>query len=361
MNTTHRLTQLRHVMGQAAGGPLSAVLLTDRLNRRYISGFSGSAGWAVVTPKEALLLVDFRYVEQAARQAPAFEVLQCEKQIDTLVELASSLGLSRIGFENGHMTVKQFESLRDRLPNVEWVPIDSMVELLRAVKDAAELKYMQEAVAMADRTFAHILGFLRPGVTEKEVALEIEIHLRRQGSEGVAFPPIVASGANGALPHATPTDKPLATGELVTLDFGAVCQGYHSDITRTVAIGQPDARQKEIYQLVLQAQAVGLGAVRPGRSGREVDAEAREVIARAGYGDRFGHGLGHGIGLAVHEEPPRLSKHSEWHLSPGMVCSVEPGVYVPGWGGVRIEDLVVVEPDGCRVLTGFTKELIVIG
>src|SRR5690606_18856787 len=240
--------------------------------------------------------------------------------------------------------------------DVEWVATQRVVEEVRGSKEPGELALIEAAVALADRCFEHILPRLKPGVTEREIAWRREVFMRENGAEALAFPSIVASGPNGAMPHARPTHKPLAAGEFVTLDFGCVWQGYCSDMTRTVFLGEPTDRHRELYDLVLRAQETGVAAVGPGRPGKEVDERARDVIARAGGGDRYGHGLGHGLGLEVHEEGPRLSTRSETVLAPGMVCSVEPGVYLPGWGGLRIEDLVVVTEDGCRILTKSPKQ-----
>ncbi len=352
-----RRARARSAMVEAG---VEALLVTDPLNRRYLTGLSGTAGSALLTADRQILLTDFRYVEQAKQEAPDWELVQYEDFYPELGKLLGQLQVGRVGFESHKVTVKQHQDLQAKTgARVEWVPLEGLVERLRAIKSAEELALLRQAVAIADAAFTHIVGFLRPGVTEREVAVELEFFMRRQGAEGLAFPSIIGSGPNGALPHARPSQRPLAIGDLVVLDFGAVWQGYHSDITRTVAIGRVDEEQRAIYELVRQAQAVGVAAVQPGREGREVDAEARRVIQEAGYGDYFGHGLGHGVGLEVHEDPPRLSRLSESRLEPGMVTSVEPGIYLPGRFGVRIEDLVVVTADGPQVLTQSSKELII--
>ncbi|HLT58086.1 MAG: Xaa-Pro peptidase family protein [Limnochordales bacterium] len=350
-------TRLERLRARFAEAGIDALLVTGAANRRYLSGFTGSAGTLLITRDKALLLTDFRYVEQAGRQAPDFQIVHYDDPIQAIGEQAAKVPGRRIGFEAEHVTVAQMEKLR-QAADVEWVATQRLVEEVRGSKEPGELALIEAAVALADRCFEHILPQLKPGVTEREIAWRMEVFMREQGAEGLAFPSIVASGPNGAMPHARPTDKPLAAGEFVTLDFGCIWQGYCSDITRTVFLGEPTAQHRELYDLVLRAQEAGIAAVRPGRTGREVDAAAREVIAQAGYGDRFGHGLGHGLGLEVHEEIPRLSTRSETVLAPGMVTSVEPGVYLPGWGGIRIEDLVVVTEDGCRVLTKSPKQLL---
>ncbi|MBO8142645.1 MAG: aminopeptidase P family protein [Firmicutes bacterium] len=349
-----RVDKLRAALKEAG---LEGLLVTSPGNRRYLSGFTGSAGALLITAGEALLFTDFRYVEQAGRQAPAFTVVQYDDLYAALGERLRTVGTGPVAFEAEHVTVAQMDKLREAA-GVRWEPVRGIVEKLRAVKEPEELELIQKAIDIADRCFDHVVSHLRPGVTEREVAWWIEAFMREHGAESLAFPPIVASGPNGAMPHARPSERPLAAGEFVTLDFGCVWQGYCSDMTRTVFLGNPAQRDRELYELVLTAQQAGISAVRPGRTGREVDAEARRVIAEAGYGDAFGHGLGHGIGLEVHEEIPRLSARSETVLEPGMVTSVEPGVYLPGFGGVRIEDLVTVTEDGCRVLTKSPKELL---
>lgn len=334
---------------------VDAFIVTSAANRRYVSGFTGTSGVLVISRERALLLTDFRYVEQAREQAPAFEIIQCQTAVEGLTR---GLGEAKsVAFESAHTSVEQKREWDEGLPGVEWVPVTGWVEALRAVKDEGELAAMERAIALTDRAFAYILDRIE-GRTEREIAFDLEFFLRREGAEKLAFSTIVASGPNGALPHAVPSERKVGKGDLVTLDFGAVIDGYCSDMTRTVSVGPAGAREREIYELVLEAQVTGVRAVRPGRTGREVDAEARRVIEAAGYGEHFGHGLGHGVGSEVHEDPPRLSTRSESVLAPGMVTSVEPGVYIPGWGGVRIEDLVVVTQEGCRVLTNSPKELI---
>lgn len=336
---------------------VDAFVVSSPANRRYLTGFTGSAGTVVVGREEAYLLVDFRYVEQAKAQAQGVSVVHYDDVHKSLGEILAKLKAKKVAFEAAHATVAAVRKLEEKIPGVTWTPVEDWVEELRAVKDAKELKAIQAAVDLADRAFAYILDRIR-GRTEREIAFDLEFFMRREGAAKLAFDTIVASGPNGALPHASPTDRVVQDGDLVTLDFGAVVDGYCSDMTRTVAVGKADDRQREIYQLVLEAQRAGLAAVRPGRTGKEVDAEARAVIERAGHGEHFGHGLGHGVGLEIHERPPVLSKAGEWVLKEGMVTSVEPGVYIPGWGGVRIEDLVVVTAEGCRVLTRSPKELI---
>lgn len=355
MSDDSRIARLRRRMAEAGA---DAFVTAHGPNRRYLTGFHGTAGIALVTAAQAILLVDFRYVTQAEEQAPAWDRRMFEDPLETLRSAFDEAGAKRIAFESAHVSHRTFERWRAKAADVEWIPTFGWVEGLRAVKEAGEIARIEEAVALGDEVFEEILGLIRPGAKEREIALEIEIALRRRGAEGLAFPPIVASGPRGALPHAVPSDRAIERGELVVLDFGCVLNGYCSDMTRTVCVGPASQEARDLYELVLRAQRAGVEAVAPGRSGVEVDAQARRVIAEAGHGERFGHGLGHGVGLEVHEDPPRLSQRSETVLEPGMVCSVEPGVYVPGWGGIRIEDLVCVTEDGARVLTRSTKELL---
>lgn len=354
-----RIERLRAAFKDA---DIDGLLVTGATNRRYMTGFTGSAGMALITREEALFLTDFRYVEQAKAQAPDYTLVRYDDPYATLHQRLARYAGRRIGFESHHVTVEQLENLKnppDGQPAaVEWVPVKGLVEELRGRKSQEELELIQAAVDVADRAFSYILDHLRPGATEKEIAWKLEVFMREQGAEALAFPSIVASGPNGALPHARPTDKPLAAGEFVTLDFGCVWKGYCSDMTRTVFIGRPTDEDRVLYELVLRPQQAGVEAVRPGVVAKDVDATARNIIAEAGYGDFFGHGLGHGIGLDVHEEIPRFSTRGGVVLEPGMVGSIEPGVYLPGRGGIRIEDLVVVTEDGCRILTKSTKELI---
>jgi len=351
---TTRAQRLQSLMAQHE---VDAFVCSSATNRRYLTGFTGSAGTVVVGREAAFLLVDFRYVEQAKAQAPGLEIVHYDDLYKSLGEVLSKLKAQRVAFEAQHVTVAAKNKMEEKLPDVSWVPVESWVENLRAVKEPDELAAIEAAVALADRAFEYIIPRLK-GRTEKEVAFDLEFFMRKEGASKLAFDIIVASGENGALPHARPTDRVISTGDLVTLDFGCVVDGYCSDMTRTVAVGKSDGRQREIYQLVLEAQQTGVKAVQPGKAGKEVDAAARAVIAGAGYGEQFGHGLGHGVGLEVHERPPVLSKLGEELLQEGMVTSVEPGIYIPGWGGVRIEDLVVVTSQGCRVLTQSPKELI---
>jgi Xaa-Pro aminopeptidase len=350
-----RLEKLR---GSLAEGELDAILISQPENRRYLSGFTGSAGLLMITAQEAILATDFRYYEQVGREAPDFELAKIKTRFeDLLPELVSELGVSRLGFESEHVSVHQLYSWSQATDNVEWLPQRQTVEQLRAVKDEGELQALRRSVALTDAAFAHLLDVLEPGMTEEQAAWEIEAYMRTHGASKVAFNLIVAAGPNGALPHASASTHPIAEGEPVVIDIGCVFDGYCSDMTRTICLGKPDSRYLEVWQIVHRAQTTAEATIRAGMTGVEADASAREVIEKAGYGDNFGHGLGHGVGLAVHEMPwarPRVDNL----LEAGMVLTVEPGIYLPGEFGVRIEDLVIIREDGVEVLTQSPKRAV---
>lgn len=342
---------------QAAG--IDALLVTRPENRVYISGFKGSSAFIVVGMTGAYLLTDFRYVEQAKEQAPEFDVIQHTTPWSiTLSEVLSSAGIKRLGFEKDYLTYGVYEELSGKL-STELVPVSGLVEKLRMTKAEDELQSMQKATQIAEAAFAEILPEIRVGKSELEIAFLLEMTMRKLGSERNAFPIISASGPRSCLPHGAPTERALQAGDFITLDFGAVVNGYCSDMTRTVILGEPGAKQREIYEIVLKAQLAAQEAVKPGVRGMDVDKAARDIISAAGYGEYFGHGLGHGVGLQVHEGPGAGSR-SENVLEPGMVVTVEPGIYLPEWGGVRIEDMVVVTEDGYRNFNHSSKELIVL-
>lgn len=349
------IERLRPMLVEAG---VDAFVTLHRPNRRYLTGFSGSAGCVIVTADAVVLITDGRYTHQARQEAPDVEVVEQELQLwPTLAEQLQRLQAEQVGFEPQHVTVTWLEQAQQQVPVVNWLATDQLVERLRLVKSEAEIETIRRAQLVTDRVFTEILPLLRPGVSERQIAIELESRLIDHGAEGGSFPFIVASGERSALPHGTASGKLLATGDLVTLDFGCIVDGYCSDMTRTVVIGRPDVRQQQVYDAVLRAQEAGLAAIRPGLRGQEVDAAARSVIEAVGFGEQFGHGLGHGVGLEVHEAP-RLSKVGNDELQPGMVVTVEPGIYLPGWGGVRIEDLVVVREDGYENLTQSSKELL---
>ncbi|SDD43268.1 Xaa-Pro aminopeptidase [Paenibacillus sp. UNCCL117] len=355
---SERINRLRALMEQQG---LEALLITNATNRLYMTGFTGSAGYVLFTPKRSILLTDFRYMTQAPQQASGYEVIEHgASPMETVRAIAEAEGATRLGFEQQDVSYGAYLSYGQTLGGgIQLVPADKLVENLRMLKDESEIAVIQEAADLADRTFHHIVGLLKPGAAERDIALEIELYVRRNGAASTSFETIVASGERSALPHGKASDRIIGTDEFVKLDFGAYYKGYCSDITRTVVLGKPTDKHREIYAIVLEAQLEALARIRPGMTGKEADAVARDVIKRHGYGDYFGHGLGHGLGMEVHEAP-RLSVTGDIVLEPGMVVTVEPGIYLPGFGGVRIEDDIVITENGNRRLTQSSKDLIVI-
>ncbi len=355
--TNSRLTRLRTELERSG---LDAMLLLQGPNCRYLSGFAGTSGYAIVSGDRALLLTDFRYLSQAAEQAASFAVERHgEQPFETVAEHVRKLGIRTLAIEEKCLTLAQARMLREALNGVECVPTDGIVERLRAVKDETEIAALRKAARIADEAFGQVLPLVRPGIAERAVAAELEYRIRLLGAD-CGWPGfIVASGFRSALPHGVASGKEIGRNEFVTLDFGAIADGYMSDLTRTVFVGKPDERQREIYETVLAANLAAIGGLRPGMDGRRGDALGREIIESRGYGDYFGHGLGHGIGLEIHE-PLRLSRQSDSVLEPGNVLTVEPGVYIPGYGGVRIEDDVLMTADGAETLTSSPKQLIVL-
>jgi Xaa-Pro aminopeptidase len=342
-----RLTELLPDAG------VDAILITNLVNVRYLTGFTGSNGVALLGADLRAFATDFRYVEQAAEELdPSFDRLPASPDLLAATAEALPPGELRLGFEDAEVSVRDHARLREKLPErAELVATGGLVERLRAVKEPGEVAAIRAAAALADHAFGQLVEEGLIGRTERELATALEFEMRRRGAARASFEPIVAAGPHGALPHASPRDTEVRAGQLVVIDWGVQLDGYCSDCTRTVATGPMDGKGAEVYWLVLEAQAAGLQAIAAGASGREVDAMARRVIDAAGYGEHFGHGLGHGVGLEVHEEP-RLGQRSESVLEPGNVVTVEPGVYLPGEFGVRIEDLIVVTATGCEILTG---------
>jgi Xaa-Pro dipeptidase len=338
---------------------LEAALITRLVNVRYLTGFTGSNGAVLVTADGAVLATDGRYTTQAGEQAPDVELVIERDVAALLAREAPARGVRRLGFEEHDVTVAAYDSLTEAGHGAELVRLGRPVEDLRAVKDEDEIAALARACAVADAAFAAVIADLRPGLTERDVARRLESRMFDEGAEAPSFETIVASGSNSAVPHHSPTDRVLAAGDLVKCDFGALVDGYHSDMTRTVVIGPPSAWQQEIYDVVAAAQSAGRAALRPGAECRAVDAAARDVIVEAGYGAEFVHGLGHGVGLEIHESPS-LGASATGRLDDRMPVTVEPGVYLPGRGGVRIEDTLVVRPDGPELLTMTTRDLLVL-
>ena len=348
------MTRGERLSGLVAEKELDQLFVSDLTNVRYLTGFTGTNGACLVGGDELIFFTDFRYTERAKTEvAPEWERPDAERE---LVPQIIGRMKGRIGFEDAKLSVRQLARLEAAAgEDVEFIPAGDLVEQLRAVKEPEELERIAAAAKLSDEVYEWAIERGLAGRTERDVARAVEARIRELGAEP-SFPPIIAAGENGALPHAEPGDREIGSGELVVFDMGSLLDGYCSDCTRTFATGDPGEEAREVYDLVLRAQLAALEAVRAPAAGKEVDAVAREMISEAGYGDRFGHGLGHGVGLEVHEGP-RLATTSEDELFEGNVVTVEPGVYLPGKFGVRIEDLVVVTADGHRNLSGLPKEL----
>ena len=336
-----------------------AVLVSDHANVRYISGYTNDTGVLLVTKEAAFLLTDFRFLFQAQEEVKGLIQVVDISSVGypaMVAELCKTYGISKLAFERETVTYREFEEYRDAVSAV-LVPIPKYLSELRWIKTPEEIEKLRTAEHIGDLAFSEILPHLKPGVTELEIAAKLTYFMQMHGASGNSFPPIVASGINSSMPHAMPSGRKLEKGDFVTMDFGCVYQGYCSDMTRTVVLGKADPKQKEIYDLVYRAQTEALAALRPGKTGMEVDAVARNIIAEAGYGDCFGHGLGHSVGLEIHEDPNCNTRETRI-LKEGMIMTVEPGIYVKDFGGVRIEDMVVLTADGYENLAFSEKKLI---
>ncbi|HAD82670.1 MAG: hypothetical protein A2509_11465 [Candidatus Edwardsbacteria bacterium RIFOXYD12_FULL_50_11] len=339
---------------------LDAMLFTNLLNIRYLAGYSGSSGMLLVNSQGADFLTDFRYKEQSAKEVKnARTTIIAGSLLEELIRLPAFVRSKKVGIEDQNLSYAQFLQLQKLAPGKKFIAASGMAESLRQVKTSAEIQKIARAAQIADQAFAGIVKFIKPGLTEKAIASQLDHTLKLLGAANPSFDSIVGSGPNGALPHAQPSDRKVRKGDFIVLDFGAIYRGYHSDMTRTVCLGRPTEKHLKIYDIVTQAQSAGLKAVRAGARGREADAAARKIINDAGYGKYYGHGLGHGVGLEVHEAPG-VGMKAENLLPENSIVTVEPGIYLPGWGGVRIEDLVVVAKGGCRILSRSTKKIITI-
>lgn len=340
-----------------------AVIIDSVCNRLYYTGMHSSDGTLLITRGQAYFIIDFRYIEAARKTAAAgFEVILQDKLGEQLLGLIEKHSIKTVGIESGCLTVDGFLRLKKMLPDCEIIMDDRLTKLItaqRMCKDDAELSYIKAAQELTDKSFTYILDFIKPGMSEREIALELEFYSRKLGSEGASFDFIVVAGKNSSLPHGVPTDYRVQKGDFLTMDFGCMVSGYHSDMTRTIAIGEPSGDMKELYETVLRANRESMAAIRAGVMCRDIDKIARDIIDRAGYAGCFGHGLGHSVGIEIHEEP-RFNKICDTITASGTVMTVEPGIYIEGKFGCRIEDMVYITENGCINLTKSEKELIVI-
>lgn len=346
-------------MGTLSSLELPGVIITDMKSIRYFSGFTGSDGALVVCENGGTFLTDGRYTTQASGEVTLFTVKEYRNKLDGITDEVRALKLKRVGIESRVLPLFLFNAIKSRLRGRAVVPVEEDLALLRMVKDDDEIDALRQAIRISEESFADAAPFITAGGREDIIAVELEYYMKKKGSGVLPFPIIVAAGSNGALPHAHAGERTIERGDLVTIDFGAQYRGYHSDQTVTVMIGTDGAKQREVYEVVLQAQQRAIEAVKPGTPVREVDKIARDFISGRGYGTYFTHGTGHGVGLDIHE-PPRLSPLGEEVLEEGMVVTVEPGIYIPGWGGVRIEDMILVTKTGPCVLTTISKSFRVI-
>jgi Xaa-Pro aminopeptidase len=335
-----------------------AIMISNRHNMRYISGYCGDTGIVVITKEDKLIFTDFRYIFQAQSEAKEYEVIDIGNYsyAKAIAKELKKRQITKVGFDEEEVSYTSYTKFCKEFEEMELVPYSDELSKLRMVKTAQELACIKQAEHIGDLVFTQIVKDIRPGVTELEIAAKIEYLLRTNGAEGISFSPIVASGVNSSMPHAVPSRKPIAEGDFVTLDFGCIYEGYCSDMTRTVVVGKANDKQREIYETVLRAQLAVLDQLKAGMKGIEVDKIARDIIYNAGYEGCFGHGLGHSVGLFIHESP-RASAKAEDFILENMTLTVEPGIYVKDFGGVRIEDLVVVTKDGYENFTHSPKEL----
>lgn len=356
-NLRKRLEMIRSKLKENG---IDGILITKKENYMYLSGFTGSSAHLVITQNSADLITDFRYIEQATKQAPLFNIIKYKGNV--AIEINNALkrnNVEKLGFESIDLTYDKYKDYSSKFEVKELIPLKNIIESIRMIKDSEELQFIKKAVEIADGAFLNVLPLIKPGILETEVSAEIEYFMKKQGAQGSSFQTIVASGARSAMPHGVASNKEIKNGDVIIMDYGAIYQGYCSDITRTIFLGKPDEKMTKIYDIVLRAQKEALNGAHKGLKGREIDSIAREIINNSGYEKNFGHGLGHGVGLEIHEEP-RFAPSDDNTMENGMVVTVEPGIYVEGYGGVRIEDMIVIKDDQPEILTRATKELIVL-
>lgn len=339
---------------------IDCALITSDVNRRYFTGMKSSDGTVLAFRDKAYLLIDFRYIEKARATVTAAEVVEQKKLYQQIGELIRTHGIHSMAVETQTMSVSQFNIIKKQFKDIEVVDTDVLsnaINSIRSVKDAQELEYIRRAQEIAENAFDQILKFIKVGVTEREIALELDRLMLEGGAEALSFETIALSGENTSMPHGVPSDRKVRSGDFVLMDFGAVFNGYHSDMTRTVCVGQPTGEMKDVYNIVLNAQVAALNAARAGMTGQALDRISRSIIEDAGYGDNFGHSLGHGVGMEIHEKPNASPNYNQ-SLQKGAVVTVEPGIYIPGKFGVRIEDFVILTENGCINLTKSDKNII---
>lgn len=351
--------RLRKLNNLIKKNQLDALIVNKLANVRYLSGYSGSNGLMVLGPPRAYFLTDFRYTVQARKEVKNCQIIIAERDlISELVKLPCFQKKVKVGFETNYITVKLLSKIKELLPKAIFEPVEDLVESLAIIKDNTEINKLKKAAKITDSAFEGILKLIKPGAKERDIALELQYKMIKLGADGPSFDFIVASGQRSSMPHGRASDRKFQKGDFITFDFGCFYQGYPSDVTRTVVLGKASTKQKKIYDIVLKAQTAAVEAARPGMAARELDKVARDIIIREGYGDNFGHGLGHGLGLDEIHSLPVVSPRSQDILQPGNVVTIEPGIYIPNWGGVRIEDDVVITAKGHKVLTRLSKELI---
>ncbi len=358
-----RIKKLRKLLAESEEGAGSYLVLnveaSDRTNQRYLTGFSSTLGSTLVLEDRVIFLTDSRYIDDAKDNLPGAEVKKIDSRpVESTAELINDLGIESVAIDENDVSLKFYNKLADRLDGAKLLEVDGILGKLRRTKEQEEIELHDKAADIVDSAFSHLLDFVEFGLTERNIALELEFFMRKNGAESVSFPPIVACGAQSAKPHAKPGEVVLEPGNLLLIDMGARYSGYCSDLTRTIHLGEPTPKVKKIYEIVLEAQLKGLEALGPGESAKEVHEATCKVIEEAGYGDSYNHGAGHGVGLEVHESP-KLDETSDNTLEPGMVVTMEPGIYLPGWGGIRIEDMVRITEDGYARFSHAPKDRVI--
>lgn len=350
------MTEVKKIRKMLAEKELEGILIFNPENRQYVTGFTGSAGYVLISEKSQIFMTDFRYIEQAKEETDGFEIHEISRD-KPVTDIIKGFNFKSLGIEDDYITYEQFLNFNEKLENTELVPLKRALIQLRSIKSEEEVCKIEQAAKITDNAYDYILKKIQPGLREIDIALDLEHFMKTQGASKVSFDIIVASGHRSALPHGVASEKTLEKGDMVTIDFGCVYQGYCSDMTRSFILGRATEKQKEVYDTVLEAQKTALEAVKPGKTGKELDETARKIITDKGYGKYFGHGLGHGVGLEVHELP-HVNHLGDKAMEAGMVITIEPGVYIPEFGGVRIEDLLAVTEEGYRVLSKTPKDLI---